>query len=538
MTTYRNFSTRKTPQSEPIPGSGQIANNAGGFGWAIDDWGRLDRFLILGTEGGTYYVKEQELTQKNAEAVMRCIATNGPSVVARIAEISDSGRAARNDPALFALALCISFGDVATKRAAAEALPKVARIGTHLFHFAQYVQNMRGWGRGLKTAVANWYDERERGSLAYQLVKYQQRDGWSHADLIKLSHPKVHADLYNWVLGERPDTEGRKHEPVIKPGAEPDIAPIRGFMHLQQDPKGLTAKEVAATIQEYRLPREAVPTQFLNDKEVWEALLETDMPMEAMIRNLGNMGKVGLLVAMSDASRKVVERLGDAEALRRSRVHPIKVLVGLRTYAGGKGIRGSNEWPVVPQVVDALDAAFYSTFKNVEPTGKRQMLALDISSSMTAPMMNMPFLSSREAEAALALVTANVEPNHVFVAFSDKLTELSISPRQRLDDVIKYLNHQRFGGTDCSLPMLAAIEKSIQLDAFVVYTDNETWAGRMHPSQALRQYREKFNPQAKSAVVAMTATEVSIADPKDPGMMDFVGFDTETPAAISNFIRG
>src|SRR5437868_3324769 len=67
------FSTRQTPQSQPIPGSGQVPNSAGGYAWAVDDWKRLSRFLILGSEGGSYYATERKLTVENAEAVRRCI---------------------------------------------------------------------------------------------------------------------------------------------------------------------------------------------------------------------------------------------------------------------------------------------------------------------------------------------------------------------------------------------------------------------------------------------------------------------------------
>lgn len=55
----------------------------------------------------------------------------------RIVEISGSGRAAKNDPALFVLAMAASSTDEATRRAALDALPLVARTGTHLFHWLQ-----------------------------------------------------------------------------------------------------------------------------------------------------------------------------------------------------------------------------------------------------------------------------------------------------------------------------------------------------------------------------------------------------------------
>ena len=55
MSYLKRIGTRRVPQSTPIPGSGQVPNSAGGFAWAVDEWTRLRRFLVLGSEGGSYY---------------------------------------------------------------------------------------------------------------------------------------------------------------------------------------------------------------------------------------------------------------------------------------------------------------------------------------------------------------------------------------------------------------------------------------------------------------------------------------------------
>jgi 60 kDa SS-A/Ro ribonucleoprotein len=296
-----------------------------------------------------------------------------------------------------------------------------------------------------------------------------------------------------------------------------------------------------------------VPTELLVHTQVWEALLER-MPLGALVRNLGVMTKVGLLAPGSDAVRTVVARLGDREALRRARIHPLAVLAAMKTYAQGRGMKGSGKWDPVSQVVDALDGAFYLSFANAPSTGKRVMLALDVSGSMASPVSAMPYLSCREASAAMALVTAAVEPNHRFVAFTSGtypsmysathgsrydtgLSPLSISPRQRLDDVVQSISKLSFGGTDCALPMVEALKHRWAVDTFVVYTDNETWAGNIHPAQALREYRERMGIAAKLVVVAMTSNGFSIADPDDGGMLDVVGFDAATPEVISDFSR-
>ena len=543
----RHFATRVramlTPQSEPIPGSGQVPNSAGGHAWAVTPWDRLDRFLILGSEGGTYYVGERKLTLENAQSVARCIAEDGPRVVARAAEISESGRAPKNDPALFVLAMAAGLGDEATRAAALRALPRVARTGTHLFHFLQFVGGFRGWGRGVRRAVAGWYTAKEPRELAYQLLKYPSRDGWSHRDALRLAHPVPRSDEQR-ALFRRAAARSRE---VPVEGESPALALVRAADALHAEAE-VSPERAARAVREHRLTREMLPTQLLAHPVVWEALLE-QMPLTALVRNLAVMTRIGLLAPGSAAARTVAERVANADALRRARVHPVQVLSALRTYAGGRGVRGQGVWEPVAQVVDALDAAFYLAFGAVEPARKRVMLALDVSGSMGAPVMGLEGLSCREASAAMALVTAAVEPEHRFTAFTagsypsmhpgfpSGLSSLAVSPRQRLDDVVRTVDGLPFGGTDCALPMIVARKERWPVDVFVIYTDNETWAGTVHPAQALRRYRERMGIAAKLVVVAMASNGFTIADPEDAGMLDVVGFDAAAPQLIADFAR-
>ena len=72
---------------------------------------RLRRFLVLGVDGATYYASARELTKDNAEVVLRMAAGPRRRAGRRIVTISASGRAPRNNPALFALAAAASLGD-------------------------------------------------------------------------------------------------------------------------------------------------------------------------------------------------------------------------------------------------------------------------------------------------------------------------------------------------------------------------------------------------------------------------------------------
>ena len=379
MSYLKRHGTRRVPQWAPLPG--QVPNSAGGFAWAVDMWTRLRRFLVLGSEGGSYYASEWTLTRENAEAVERVRrARTACARSPRSCASRREGRAPKNDPALFALALAAGVGDAETRRGRARRRCRrsAARARTCSSSRSSSRASAAGAARcGVRSAAGT--PRRPVDSLAYQAVKYRQRDGRTHRDLLRLAHPARRVGAGNPAL-DVSDEHARLFEWIVR-GGETDGLPrlVEGFVRAQE---AATAREAAALVREYRLPREALQPEHLTSPEVWEALLE-DMPMTALIRNLATMTRVGVLAPGSDGTAKAVAQLGDAERIRRARVHPIAVLAALRTYASGRGVRGRGEWNPVREIVDALDAAFYAAFGNVEPTGKRLLLALDVSGSMT-----------------------------------------------------------------------------------------------------------------------------------------------------------
>jgi len=548
----QHISSKNTSQSEKAT-SDQKQNSAGGYTFVVNEWDKLDRFLILGTEGGTYYASEKKLTVDNAVSIKKLIAEDGVRVVNRVVEISDKGRAPKNDQAIFVLAMCAAAKDLDTRHAAYAALPKVCRIGTHLFHFVRDVTELRGWSRGLRRAVAKWYTDRSEKSLANQVIKYQQRDKWSNSDMFRLAHPGQFTKLSSgqeaiiqWVLA-RARTDEKKAVKMREKINQSDLLPyIKAFEEVQAEKD---VKRVIKLIQEHNLPREAIPTEHLNNVGVWEALLE-DMGTTALIRNLAKMTSVGLIKPLSNGSKKAAAQIANAEFLKKDRIHPMSILIAMKQYSSGHGLKGNLSWRPERSIIDALDDAFYMAFDAVEPTGKDLILALDVSGSMDSPISGVVNLSCREASAAMAMVAARTEKNYTIVGFTagshismhagynTGISVLNISPKQRLSDVVKSISGLSFGGTDCSLPMIWAKEKKIGADGFYCFTDNETWAGSIQPHQALRDYRNAMGRPAKSVVVGMSATKFTIADPNDRGMLDVVGFDSAAPAVMADFIRG
>ncbi|KAJ3110011.1 60 kDa SS-A/Ro ribonucleoprotein [Phlyctochytrium bullatum] len=634
----------ETPQTLPIPGreADMVRNSANGFSFSVSPEVRLNRFLILGSEKGSYYASEATLTAENA-AVVRALIDDGkgPYVVETVVAISDAGRAAKQDAGILALAMCLRFGDDKTKALAHEAVPKVCRIPTTLFMLMEFVTKMapanaaadstavdaaapakkkkvspvgagKGFGRAMRRTIGVWYNKFTPKDLAFTTTKFKNRNGWTHADLLRVAHVRpstaghdlvfrfitygidgmskaekalagagaapaaeggLEEDEMEWTdLGK--DTNANAEKLVAAPSVEEESSgspkkrkaeprpkhvpqPKTYTSALLRDPAAETAATTflhaaeallrtpdtdeaaaAALIRAHHFAREHVPSNLLNSIAVWEALLE-DMPMTAMIRNLGKMTSLGLVKPLSDAALKICESLRAPQKLKKARIHPFSVLVALWQYRQGKGLKGSLSWEPVQEVTAALNDAFYLSFDFVEPTNKRYMVCLDVSGSMTWSTINGSCLTPRDASAAMAMTFLRTEPRTHLMAFSNTLVPITnITRKDTLESVISKVSCLPAGGTDCSLPMTYALQNKIEVDVFMVFTDSETYAGRVQPVQALRKYRKEMGIPARLVVFGMVSNGFSIADPSDAGMLDVVGFDTSAPTVVSEFVLG
>lgn len=520
-----------TNQMAPIPGREKemVRNSAGGFTFTLDQWGYLDRFLILGSDQPTYYASAQKLTKAAAGNVLKCIASDGVRTVNRIVEVSDEGRAPKNDSAVFALALAAINGNQETVAAAYAALPKVARTGTHLFQFVAALDAMGKWNAAAKRGVAAWYTKRAEDKLAVQLLKYQSRDGWAHRDVLRLAHVKPQTELQSALF--RYSVKGAD---AIELGTQvPQL-----LVDFEMLKRSTTAGEVVRIIESNKdITWEMVPTQFHRDKNVMSALVK-NMGMTALIRKLGQLTNIGVIQNFSEDTKAIIAKLSDGEAIRKGRVHPITILTALKQYSMGRGQKGDLTWSTNQRVVDALNDSFYEAFKYVESTGQGYLLGIDISGSMFGSPVGQTGLTAAEVAAVMALGVAKRESNYEMFGFDNRPKPLKISPNMRLDAALKAMRdlHWSAGSTDCSQPMLYAMENRYEgVDKFCVYTDNETYAGRIQPVEALRQYRQKYNRNSKLIVCGTSVTNFTIADPKDPGMLDIVGFDSAAPQLIQTF---
>lgn len=593
---------KRVPRQMEKVKDGQVENNAGGFVFPVSDETQVRRFLILGSDKGSYHQSSEKITIDNAQRIIKIIEQgNGHMVLKELALINAENRNPKMNAMIFTLAICarISTHDTTKKTecpmlnaysdyiralhdSALDLIPEVCRTPTHLFEFVDYCQTISestkaggaksstGWGRSMRNAISKWYTTKTTEKLAMLLTKYPQREGWSHRDLFRLAHPNLmdsrshgqsedrleREQLFRFAV--KGDLVKRKRKMSVEEVAEVEKVWDKKALKLPYTEEQLIKEEqsralnlveaylklkneqseevIVAAIKKHGLVREHLPTTSLNSKLVWETLFDVSMPMTAMIRNLAKMTVVGAL----DEKRvdNIVKRLTDQEELRRSRIHPINLLTARAVYAQGRGDKGSLTWEPNQKICDALEAGFYKAFVNAPPTGKRYCLALDVSGSMTSRVSSSP-LSCREAATGMSLINLHNEAEVRCVAFCDKLTELPFTKDWKIGQVNDYVNNLDFGRTDCGLPMTWATENNLKFDVFIIYTDNDTWAGEIHPFEAIKKYREASGiHDAKVIVMAMQAYDYSIADPSDAGMLDITGFDSAVPQIVHEFVTG
>lgn len=524
-----------TPQTKKAA-PGQKKNHSGGFTFVIDDMERAKRFLILGAES-SFYRSGEKLAAESAKVIIKLAEGSEQSsmaLVQLIVDVSAGGRAPKQSPGLFALAIAASHGDTESKKYALHVLPQVARTAGALFEFVGYVEQFRGWGRALKAGIAAWYENKSLDALAYQTLKYRKRGELDHKILLERSHAfkedEGFKNLRSYLRGYSVEELG---------GGVPEI--VKGF----EMAKGAPEDVLPGIIREYGLSWEMLPTEALNEPGVWDALLDGNVPLGALLRQLPRLTRIGVIKPTGGRTAEIVARLTDAVALKKARIHPMAMLIAGRTYASGKSDKGSSSWTPNQKIVAALDKGFYEAYGAVEPTGKRIMQALDISDSMTWHQIGGLNITPREASAAIAMVTEAVEAESFVMGFTytgsyyrGGVTHLEINSRMSLNEVDRVIRSKAAGATDCAAPIMYALENDIAVDAFVIYTDNETNSGEIHPFEALKKYRAKTGIDAKLIVVAMEVSKFSIADPRDPNMLDIAGFDTAVPSVISAFIKG
>jgi len=559
------------------------------------------RLLILGTRQNIYDQRSKNLAAEDIYYIREQIqAGHGEEILEIVKDVYTESRAPKLDNTFLILAMLCRVDDYTLKTQSLQSLKQFRTI-SHLYTWKKFHADIvnpisgektKGFGRAVKRQLNEWilaYRDKPM-DLAYQITKYQEREGWSFKNLLQCTHvttntgdDRIFPNKPNNIVKRKvpnphnvPPTEidlvlryavngFDEMDALAKKWGLHEITPIYAYLKAVNNAKHCEANEedkagLIDLVHKHKLTREQVPTWALVDTEVLTALLinknktRVTMPLTALLRNLGNMTSHSVYLD-KDLTELVCEHIVDPMTIHHSHIHPVTVLTAWFTYETGKGEKGNHIWRPHPKILAALEEMFYLSFKNVEPTGKRICFLIDASGSMRNESL-CKGVTNAQAAALLAMIFARSEtedkdsPAHSFYLFTSKntnhygrgntgLTDVSdvIDSTASLDTVLNAVQHSDWCTTDISLGILEALKYKRKYDAFVVITDNDVNSG-IKPATALQQYRRGMKmPQTKLVVVATQGSDYTIADPADPFMMDMCGFDSHGPKILQDFIR-
>lgn len=517
-------------------------NSCGLEVFKVNDYIRLQRFLMLGNENGSYYINNTKLTEQNMQCLERLI-QNEPSIVIDIC-IEYVDRIYKKDYLLFVLARCCAEQNSTNLREDAYVIvQQVCQTPTHLFMFVEFYEKLHmklhqstGWNKLHKTQIAKWYLDKNIVTLTYQTTKYKNRNGWSHQDVLRLCHVKTTDTPHNCLFAYL--TRGYEaFKEKINDVNDDDNTQLLEYITDYEEVKTSTdIDRIVELVKKHEFVIEHLNKTALSSLAVWQALV-AKMPMIALLRNLNKMTAVGLFDSFSTELHNVILALSSEQIIKKTKVHPLQILIALYTYSNGRGVLGNKVWNPVPEVCTALNTAFKLSFVNTERTGKRFCLALDVSGSMkVATVCGIASMTAAQIATAMAMVFASKESMCDIMGFANTYKELDLNLNTSVEYNMSRIYNQSFGLTDISLPFTHAQKHNLVYDVFIVFTDNETNCNTIRPIDALNLYRTHINKNAKLIVVALCANQFSIADPDDSGMLDIAGFDADTPQVIRDFV--
>lgn len=498
--------------------------------YSITPLEQFKRFLVLGTENGTYYVNNIDLTKQTINCITSILdSENRELLLTIILEFEELNKCKKKDNLLFTLAHCCmyktqepSFLDF--RRKAYSIALKICKIPTNLFLFINFCKVIHksnsGWNNLHKKHISSWYLNKTPEELVYLVTKYNNRNNYTHRDVLRLCHPKTDNqelnNIFKYLVNKLTDYTV--------------IDYINDYEKLKSTKEPETAIKL---IEKRNFVREHVPTQLLNNKKIWKALLPK-MPLMAMLRNLNKMTNLNLFEEPS-VLQHVITVISNKDIRKKAKIHPMHLLITLKMYSSGNS-RQLN-WIPNQKIVDCLDTAFYDMFTEVTPTGKRIILCLDVSGSMTySGCFGTDAIMPIEVETALSMIYLATEKNVDIMGFSKNFIPLDISPRRRLDDNLKSINNLPFSSTDISKPFTWALEQKKEYDAFIVITDNETNCNRINPIDAFKKYKNLMQlPETKLIVLATSVSDFSIG-PTNKYILNVCGFDENVCTIMNDFI--
>jgi 60 kDa SS-A/Ro ribonucleoprotein len=499
----RDLFSKLIPKRAP---AADAVNAAGGRAYERSDKQALAQYVSTGCMNGTYYASAKE----QLDAVQKLCAAVDAEFIGRAAVYARERGFMKDTPALLLAVLAGRDGAVFER-----AFPRVVDNGKLLRTFVQIVRSgvtgRRSLGSRPKRLVQRWLAARSDA----QVFAASVGNAPSLADVIKMVHPQPDTAsrraLYGWLLG-------RRHEAGELP------AQVRAFEAF----KAGRTREVPD-----------VPFQMLTalplGKAGWRAIA-AQAPWQMTRMNLNTFLRHEVFDDPA-LTRRIAERLGSADEVRRARVFPYQLLMAF-TQAD----------PKLPKPVrEALHAAMEAALANVPELPGKVYVLPDVSGSMHSPVTGHRAGATTQVrciDVAALVAAAFLHKNRQteVIPFHDRVLRCDLPRTGQVLANARALASLPSGGTDCAVPLRELNQRGAKGQLVVFVSDNESWIDGRRGGRATGVMREWEAFRARNRGAKLVCIDVqpsaTVQAPDRGDILNVGGFSDAVFDLVSAFARG
>jgi len=316
----------------------------------------------------------------------------------------------------------------------------------------------KSFGRRIKRLIQNWLTAKRDDALFRASVGNTP----SVADIIKMVHPKaVNAQrnaLYAYLLDREHNAE-----------ALPQL--VRDYEAFKADPK-IDVPDVP-----FRML-----TQLPLTKKQW-ADIGRNMPWTALRMNLATLGRHEAF-SVQGFTDYVVEALCDSEAIKRAKVFPYQLLAAY--------VMTRDDRSVPEKVTEALQDAMEIAIENVPNLNMRIAVCPDVSGSMNSPVTGRRGSATSKIRCVhvaglISGILMRKARESILLPFEIGLRNLRLNPRDSVMTIAKEIGRIGGGGTNVAAPLQYLNKAKEIVDAVVIISDLESWAGHAYYGRGFRK---------------------------------------------------
>jgi 60 kDa SS-A/Ro ribonucleoprotein len=440
-------------------------NEAGGRAYKLEPKHALAQVAATGTFGNAFY----STAQTQLDEVLKLIdEVDDNQYLAKLALYAREKAFMKDMPA--ALLVALSVRDTELMHRVFDRVVDNGRVLRTVFQMIRSGQfkNKAGKGRiGLSSSVQRAFQRWLNTASVGKLLSTSIGNDPSLRDILRMARPTPKDNARRAMFGWLTDKSIEKWAPATEADLPVEVQSLIAYRNSEsEDAQALIAGGLDNVRWDLLSDAAKGPT-------VWAALARKMGP-QALRMNLNTLLRHDVL--KSDAMvDDVAGRIAHESEIRRSKQFPYQYFAAYL-----------NADDNVPQKIKtALHKAAEIACGNVPELPGPVVIGLDTSGSMSCAVMGnrgrgaTSKMRCIDVAALFAAAILRRNPDSVVIPFDTSAYDAKIDPNDSILSIAERLAKYGGGGTDCSLPMVAANQKHAnrKFAGVVLVSDNESWVG-------------------------------------------------------------